>query len=83
MSGNSFGDVRAMCLQTVRELRTGQMDVSRGMAIAANIKVLNDNVHAEIAATKLAIATQNETLKLGEVMRMGTLTIAPQLPPPQ
>ena len=77
---STFGEIRAMSVATIKELRAGAMDVSRGMAIAANIKVLNDNIQAEVAVTKLAIATEKSSYKFGEVMRMGTAKIAEQLP---
>jgi len=77
---STFGEVRAMTVATIQELRAGTMDVSRGMAIAANVKVLNDNIQAEVAVTKLAIATEKSAYRFGEVMRMGTAKVAEQLP---
>ena len=46
----TFGDARRMILDTIVELRRGDMDINRGMAIAANMKVLNDSVQVEINA---------------------------------
>lgn len=67
----TFGDVRRMILDTIGELRAGRMDVSRGMAIAANMKVLNDNVQVEINAAKLALATEGKAHTFGRVVGMG------------
>lgn len=67
----TFGDVRRMILQTIVELRTGDIEVNRAMAIAANMKVLNDNVQAEINAAKLAIATEGKAHNFGRVVGMG------------
>ena len=67
----TFGDVRRMILQTIVELRTGDIEVNRAMAIAANRKVLNDNVQAEINAAKLAIATEGKAHNFGRVVGMG------------
>lgn len=67
----SFGDVRRMILDTIVSLRNEEMDVSRGMAIAANFKVLNDNIQAEINATKIAIATEGKAHSFGRVVGMG------------
>lgn len=67
----TFGDVRRMILQTIAELRTGDIEVNRAMAIAANMKVLNDNVQAEINAAKLAIATEGKAHNFGRVVGMG------------
>lgn len=67
----TFGDVRRLILETVLQLRDGKMDVSRGMAIAANIKVLNDNIQAEINAAKLSIVTEGRAHQFGQVVSMG------------
>lgn len=67
----TFGDVRRMILQTIVELRNGNIEVNRAMAIAANMKVLNDNVQAEINAAKLAIATEGKAHNFGRVVGMG------------
>lgn len=67
----TFGDVRRMIIDTIMELRGGSMDASRGMAIAANMKVLNDNVQVEINAAKLALATEGKAHNFGRVVGMG------------
>lgn len=67
----TFGDVRRTILQTIAELRNGQMDVNRGMAIAANVKVLNDNIQTEINAAKMALATEGKAHTFGRVVGMG------------
>lgn len=74
VSGNqiaTFGDVRRTILDTIHALKEGQMDVSRGMAIAANMKVLNDNVQVEINAAKMALATEGKAHSFGRVVGMG------------
>jgi hypothetical protein len=68
---STFGDVRRMIIATIMELRSGNMDASRGMAIAANMKVLNDNVQVEINAAKLAMATEGRAHNFGRVVGMG------------
>jgi len=67
----TFGDARRMILDTISELRSGQMDINRGMAIAANMKVLNDSVQVEINAAKMAIQAQKEGHNFGRVVGMG------------
>ncbi len=67
----TFGDVRRMIIQTIVELRDGKMPASTGMAIAANMKVLNDNVQTEINAAKLALQTEGRAHQFGRVVRMG------------
>lgn len=67
----TFGDVRRMILDTIVALKNEQIDISRGMAIAANFKVLNDNVQVEINAAKLALATEGKAHNFGRVVGMG------------
>jgi hypothetical protein len=67
----TFGDARRMILDTIRDLRNGHMDASHGMAIAANMKVLNDNVQVEINAAKMALATEGKAHQFGRVVGMG------------
>lgn len=67
----TFGDARRIIIETIVELRTGSMPASVGMAIAANMKVLNDNVQTEINASKLAILTEGRAHSFGRVVGMG------------
>jgi hypothetical protein len=60
-----------MIIDTIVQLRHGDMDASRGMAIAANMKVLNDNVQTEINAAKLALQTEGRAHNFGRVVGMG------------
>jgi hypothetical protein len=66
-----FGDARRAILDTIRDLRSGNMTAATGMAIAANMKVLNDNVQVEINAAKLCIATEGTAHEFGKVVGMG------------
>lgn len=72
----TFGDARRMILDTIQELRCGSMDVGRGMAIAANMKVLNDSIQVEINAAKMSILAKNEGHNFGKIVGMGQKTIA-------
>ena len=67
----TFGDQRRLILETIMELKNGSMDVNRGMAIAANMKVLNDSVQVEINAAKMALATEGKAHNFGRVVGMG------------
>ena len=67
----TFGDVRRMILDTIVSLRDEKMDVSRGMAIAANFKVLNDNVQVEINAAKMVVAAEDKVHNFGRLVGMG------------
>lgn len=67
----TFGDVRRMILDTIVALRDDRMDVNRGMAMAANFKVLNDNIQVEINAAKMAYITKGEAHNFGRLVGMG------------
>lgn len=67
----TFGDVRRMILDTIVALRDDKMDVNRGMAIAANFKVLNDNIQTEINAAKMCLASKDEAHNFGRMVGMG------------
>lgn len=72
----TFGDVRREIVATIIALRDDKIDVSRGMAMAANFKVLNDNVQVEINATKMALLAKNEAHNFGKIVDMGQRFIA-------
>jgi len=67
----TFGDTRRLILDTIQALKSGDMDVSRGMAIAANMKVLNDSVQVEINAAKMALLTEGKAHSFGRIVGMG------------
>lgn len=67
----TFGDARAMLLQSIVDIRDGNLSVSQGMAIAATMKVVNDSVQIEINAAKLASSANANACKFGEVVQMG------------
>lgn len=67
----TFGDQRRMILDTIMELRAGTMDVNRGMAIAANMKVLNDSVQVEINTAKMALIARQAGHDFGRIVGMG------------
>lgn len=71
----NFGDARRLILQTMIALRDGTIPVGTGMAIAANMKVLNDNIQAEINAAKLSLLARETGQDFGEVVKMGQRTI--------
>ena len=72
----TFGDVRRLLVENIIAVRDGEISVDKAMAIAANVKVLNDNIQAEINAAKMSIATEKTAYKFGNVARMGTRLIS-------
>ncbi|WP_428414416.1 hypothetical protein [Methylibium sp.] len=67
----TFGDIRRMIIDTIVDIKNGSIETSRGMAIAAHFKVLNENVQVEINAAKLALLTENKAHSFGRVVGMG------------
>lgn len=78
----TFGDARRMILQTIADLRNGNIEVNKAMAIAANMKVLNDSVQVEINASKLAMQTEGRAHNFGRVIGMGQRLIGNDLDQP-
>lgn len=67
----TFGDARMLILETIMQIRDGGLGTQQAMAIAANMKVLNDNIQCEINATKLALLAEERGHSFGTVMHMG------------
>lgn len=67
----NFGDARRLILQTMIQLRDGTIPVQTGMAIAANMKVLNDNIQSEINAAKLSLLAKEKGHDFGVISAMG------------
>lgn len=67
----TFGDARRLLLDVIQDLRSGDMAVDRGMAIAATMKVINDNINSEINAAKMCAMTEGSTHEFGKVVSMG------------
>jgi hypothetical protein len=65
------GDARRMVLQTMADLQSGHMDVDRGMAIAANMRALNDSLIAEVHVVKLQMVLKHEDPSFGQVAPLG------------
>ena len=72
----SFGDVRRVIVQVIADLRSGSMSPNLGMAIAANMKVLHDNVQTEINAAKLSMLAHEKGHEFGRIVGMGQRLIS-------
>lgn len=77
----TFGDTRRMIINTIEELRRGEMSAATGMAIAANMKVLNDSVQVEINAAKLSLLTEGRAHSFGKLVGMGQRVIGGDVTP--
>lgn len=67
----TFGDARQLILQTIMGIRDGGLDVNQAMAIAANMKVLNDNIQCEINAAKVTLLAEERGHQFGRIVHMG------------
>jgi hypothetical protein len=76
----TFGDTREMIVATIMELRAGTIKPIRALAIAANMKVLNESISVEIKAARLSIDAEKIGKDFGEVMRLGTRPIKGETP---
>lgn len=72
---DTFGDARRLILETMIQLRDGTIPINTGMAIAANMKVLNDNLQCEINAAKLSLLAHEGAHEFGRVVQMGNRLI--------
>lgn len=71
----TFGDTRRLILQTIMQIRDGGLDVSQGMAIAANLRELNNNIQCEINAAKLQLVAEERGHDFGKIVAMGRQVI--------
>lgn len=67
----SFGDARRFLLQTAISIRDGGIDINQAMAIAACMKVVNDNIQAEINAAKTQLLFEDRGKRFVNVLDMG------------
>lgn len=72
----TFGDVRQLILQTIMQIRDGGIEPQQGLTIAAHFKCLNDNINAEVNATKVAMLAKERGYDFGNVVKMGTKLIS-------
>lgn len=80
VSNTTFGDARNMIVQTIIELRKGSIKPELGIAIAANMKVLNDSIAVEIKAARLSIDAERLGKDFGGVLKLGRRSISGEVP---
>ena len=71
----TFGDVRSLIIQSIMQIRDGGLDVAQATVTAAHFKCLNDNINAEVNATKVSILAREKGHDFGNVVKMGTRLI--------
>lgn len=70
------GEARRLILDTIVDLRNGDMPVDRGEAIASNMRVLNESLMVEVKAARLAMEAKENNHDFGEVVKIGERQIA-------
>jgi hypothetical protein len=71
----NFGDARRLILQTMMQVRDGEIPVSVAMAMAANMKELNSNIQMEINHAKVWLQAEERGHAFGKVVKMGQNSI--------
>lgn len=76
------GDIRRLLADTLADLKSGDLSVDRGMAIAAVGKVMNDSLATEIKLHQVNNTLLESGRKMAELTHLGRAVIAdaPQLP---
>lgn len=69
------GDARRLILETLAGLKTGAIAVDRGLAIAANMKVLNDSLSVEVNVAKVQLQAKAAGANFGKTLEMGKLLL--------
>jgi hypothetical protein len=71
----NFGDARRLILQTMMQVRDGEIPVSVAMAMAANMKELNANIQMEINQVKVWLQAEEHGHGFGKMVKMGKNSI--------
>lgn len=75
------GDVRRLLAQSMQEIRSGQMDTSKGQVIAALAKELTASMQAEVNVAKLNAQLLKDGASLTRISHMGKLLIGDEATP--
>lgn len=69
------GDIRRVLAQTMIEIRSGQLSVDKGMAVAALSKEITASLQAEINVAKVRVSMLQTGKSVGELTHIGKLLI--------
>ena len=69
------GDVRRLIAETIQDIRHGDMDATKGQAIAALAKELTASMQGEVNVAKLNMTLRKEGMGLQKISHMGKLLI--------
>lgn len=69
------GDVRRTLAQSITDIRSGELDVSKGLAIAALAKELTATLQVEVNVAKTHLAVKAAGADMGTLTTLGQLLI--------
>lgn len=69
------GDVRRTLAQTMVDIRSGDMSVDKGMAVAALAKEITASIQAEVNVAKVKATMLNEGRDIGTITTLGKMII--------
>jgi len=72
------GDVRRTLAQTISDIRSSDMSVDKGLAIAALSKEITSSLQAEVNVAKARVMLLKEGHNLGNLQQIGKLVIEEQ-----
>lgn len=76
----STGDIRRVLGQTMIEIKTGELEVSRGQCIAALAKELTASLQVEINVAKVRVAMLQAGHDIGSLTQIGKMIIEDDSP---
>ena len=69
------GDIRRLLAQTMVDVKSGELDVNKGMAIAALSKEITASLQAEVNVAKVRVAMLNSGQSIGNLTHLGKMII--------
>jgi len=69
------GDVRRVLAQTMVDIRTGDIPVETGLAVATLAKEISASIQAEVNVAKVQASMLKEGKSIGNLTQLGKMTI--------
>ena len=69
------GDLRRLLAQTMVEIKSGELEISRGMTIAALSKEITASLQAEVNVAKVRASMLNAGHNIGNLTHLGKMLI--------
>lgn len=69
------GDIRRTLAQTMVDIRSGDLSVDKGMAVAALAKEITASIQAEVNVAKVKASMLSEGRNIGEMTNLGKMII--------